>query len=62
LLLVAVPIALAMTRVLPNAIRLGGRGDPVPVQSALARSICRDHLFCLAAIATVLVLQLSVAG
>jgi hypothetical protein len=62
LLLVAVPIALALIRVLPNAVRLGGRGDPVPVQSALARSICRDHLFCLAAIATVLVLQLSVAG
>ena len=55
------PIALATTRVLPNAVRLGGRGDAAAVQSELARGICRDHLLCLAAIAAFLALQLSAA-
>ncbi len=59
LVLAGVPIALALLRVVPNAMRLGGRGDPIAVQTALARGICRDHLFCLAAIAGFLVLQLS---
>jgi hypothetical protein len=40
-------------------VRLGGRGDPPGGQSGLARSICRDHLVCLAAIATLLVVQLA---
>jgi hypothetical protein len=40
-------------------VRLGARGDKVDRQSALARSICREHLLCLAAIATLLVLQLA---
>ena len=62
LLLAAVPIALALGRVLPNAERLGSRRDPIAVQSALARSIWRDHLFCLAAIAGFLALQLSAVG
>jgi hypothetical protein len=62
LLLAAVPIALALGRVMPNAVRLGSRRDPVAVQSALARSIWRDHLFCLAAIAGFLALQLVAVG
>ena len=62
LLLAAVPIALALGRVVPNAMRLGSRRDPIGVQSALARSILRDHLFCLAAIAGFLALQLAAAG
>lgn len=62
LALVAAPIVLAVRRVLPNAVRLGGRGDPVAVQSALARQICRDHLFCLAAIAAFLAVQLLAAA
>ena len=46
---------------MPSAVRLGRRGDPVEAQSRLARAILRDHLICLAAIATVLALQLSFA-
>ena len=45
----------------PAAVRLGTRSDPLASQSRLARSICRDHLLCLAAIATVLALQLAFA-
>ena len=58
LILVAVPIALAATRVLPNAERLGARTDPLPVQRDLARAIWRDHVFCLIAILAFLALQL----
>ena len=61
LLLAAVPSGLAIARVVPNAVRLGGRGDTLAVQSALARGICRDHLVCLAAIAAFLALQVSAA-
>ena len=57
------PIALAVARVVPNAIRLGARSDSRSRQSALARAICRDHLLCFAGIVTFLVLRLwAVAG
>jgi len=59
LLLAAAPVALAVTRVFPNAVRLGARRDPAAVQSALARAICRDHLGCLACILGFLALQLA---
>jgi hypothetical protein len=52
-------IGLAATRTVPRAVRLGGRRDPAPVQTTLARSVFRDHLVCLAAIATLLVVQLA---
>jgi hypothetical protein len=52
------PIALAGARTVPSAVRLGTRRDPTQRQSALARSIFRDHLFCAAAMAALLVLQL----
>jgi hypothetical protein len=61
LLLVGSPIALAGVRVVPNAVRLGGRADPVLQQSALARSICRDHLLCLAGVLAFVGLQLALA-
>jgi hypothetical protein len=54
----AAPIGLAATRTVPSAVRLGTRSDSPAVQSALARSICRDHLFCLASIALLLVTQI----
>jgi hypothetical protein len=54
----AVPIGLAATRTVPNAVRLGARLDPLATQRTLALSICRDHLFCLASIATLLAVQL----
>ena len=59
LVLAGGPGALALLRVVPNAVRLGRRADPVAVQSVLARRICRDHLVCLAAIAAFLALQLA---
>jgi hypothetical protein len=51
-------IALAAARTVRNAVRLGARGDTVSAQSALARSILRDHVLCFACILTVLVLQI----
>jgi len=59
LVLAATPILLAGARTVPSAVQLGARGDTLDRQSALARSICREHLLCLAAIAALLVLQLS---
>jgi uncharacterized membrane protein YfcA len=56
------PAALAMLRVVPNAVRLGQRGDDVAKQSALAHSICRDHLLCLALIGAFTMLQLVAPG
>jgi hypothetical protein len=52
-------VGLAASRTVPRAVRLGSRRDPAPLQSALARSVLRDHLACLAAIATLLVVQLA---
>lgn len=52
-------IGLAGAHTVPSAVRLGGRADPPPEQTRLARSILRDHLVCLAAIATLLVVQLA---
>jgi hypothetical protein len=57
-LLIAVPVALALGRIVPDAVRLGLRHDPIDVQSALARGICRDHLVCFASVAVFLILQL----
>jgi hypothetical protein len=51
-------VGLAGARVVRRAVRLGGRGDPPADQSRLARSILQDHLVCLAAMATLLVVQL----
>ena len=57
LVLVGAPVALAGGRVVPNAMRLGRRDDPVEVQRVLARRILWDHVACIAAIAAFLVLQ-----
>jgi hypothetical protein len=59
--LVAAPAALALVRVVPNAVRLGARRDGPEIQSALAREICRDHLLCLASIAAFVALQIALA-
>jgi hypothetical protein len=50
---------LALVRVFGRARRLGAGTDPRAHQSVLARSIFRDHLICLAAMATVLAVQLA---
>jgi hypothetical protein len=53
------PILLAGTRTVPAAVRLGKRRDQPAAQSALARAILRQHLFCLASIAALITLQLA---
>ena len=45
------PIALALRRTVPNAIRLGRRTGTAAEQTRLARSVLIDHLVCLAGIA-----------
>ena len=55
-------ILLAALRTVPNAQRLGTGTDAIDVRSRLARSVWRDHLFCLSAIASVLAIQLLFAG
>jgi hypothetical protein len=54
-------VALAAAHTFPAAVRLGTRRDPPAAQHALARGILRDHLYCLAAVVAVLVLQLGFA-
>ena len=61
LLLLAAPLALAARRVFPNAVRLGARRDPPEQQSALARSIGRDHLLCLASVAAFVAIEVALA-
>ena len=55
------PILLALGRIVPSAVRLGRRSDSISLQSALARSICRDHLFCFALLVVFLALRLTAA-
>ena len=54
-------ILLAATHTVPSAVRLGTRRDTLERQSALARSICREHMLSFTAIAALLALQLSAA-
>jgi hypothetical protein len=62
LVLVLSAVLLAAGHTVPSAVRLGARTDAVDVQSQLARSIFRDHLFCLAAIASLVAVQLGSAA
>jgi len=59
LALVVTAVGVAAVRTVPHAVRLGARTDPEAQQDALARSIGRDHLFCFAAIAALLITQLA---
>jgi hypothetical protein len=58
LVLVGAPVTLAGAHTFRAAVRLGARTDPLEVQSRLARSILRDHLLCLAAVVSLLTVQL----
>ena len=49
---------LAVVHTVPNAVRLGTRRDTVEQQRHLARTICVEHVCCLAGIGALLVLQL----
>jgi hypothetical protein len=53
--------ALAAARTVGNAVRLGRQTDAADVQSRLARSIFHDHVFCFAAIALLLIVELAFA-
>ena len=59
LALVGAAVTLAASRTVKNAVRLGQRRDPFEEQSALARSILRDHLLCAGWISALLVIQLA---
>jgi len=50
------PILLALTRTVPNAVRLGRRSDSPTEQTRLARAICREHLVCAGCMLTFLIL------
>lgn len=52
-------IGLALARTVRNAVRLGGAQDPPQLQARLARTIYSDHLFCFAAMALMVGLQLA---
>ena len=54
-------VGLAARRTVPNAVRLGYQTDDAAQQSRLAHMILRDHLVCIGAIGTVLLLQVSPA-
>ncbi len=58
LALAGLPIALAVSRSVPSAVRLGGRADSIEVQSRLATSVLYQHLFCITLITALLVIQL----
>jgi hypothetical protein len=55
-------IGVAAAHTVPAAVRLGERSGTLEAQSRLARSVCRDHLLCVAAISALLVLQLAFGG
>jgi ER membrane protein SH3 len=61
LALTAGAVSLAAVHTVPSAIRLGSRTDTIAGQSQLARSILRDHLLCILAVAGVLFVQLAFA-
>ena len=62
LALAAGPIVLALTRVFPNARRLGERRDSIAEQGRLARAILRDHVLCFGFLLTLLALRWSTTG
>lgn len=60
--LAAGPIMLATLRTVHNAVRFGARSGDIADQSRLARSICLDHLICLACLLGFLAVWLTLAG
>jgi hypothetical protein len=59
LALAAAPIGLVAARTVPNAVRLGARAGDRERQSALARAVFREHVFCFVSIAALIALQLA---
>ncbi len=58
LALTGASVGLAATRTVRAAVRLGTQTDSAQVQTILARTIYRDHLICITAIAATLAIQL----
>jgi hypothetical protein len=56
------PILLALTRTVPNAVRLGKRTDTTAEQSRLARAVFTDHVVCFALVIAFLCLWLTAAA
>jgi hypothetical protein len=61
LALALAPILLAGGRTVPGAVRLGTQRDDLAAQSALARRVLGEHIFCFASIACLIAVQL-IAG
>jgi len=61
LVLTAIGVGLAAARTVRNAQRLGSQADTVERQSALARGIFTDHIVCVIAIVSALILQVAFA-
>jgi hypothetical protein len=57
--LAAAPVGLVAARTVPAAVRVGARTDNPERQSALARAILREHVFCFASIGALIAVQLS---
>ena len=57
LLLTGTAVAVAAARTVRTAVRLGNQAETAEVQSTMARTIYRDHLMCLAAVGTTVILQ-----
>lgn len=60
--LAGVPVVLALTRTVPNAVRLGRRTDTAAEQTRLARAIYRDHIVCALGMLAFLVFWLAWLG
>ena len=58
LVLLVIAVTVAGARTVPNARRLGASSDGPARRTELARAILHEHLICLAAIVSVLILQL----
>lgn len=61
LVLVVIAIAVATTRTVPSAVRLGSRADTTTEQSRLARAILRQHQVILVLMASTVGLQVASA-
>jgi hypothetical protein len=59
--LAVAPVVLALSRTVPNAVRLGMRTGSVEQQTRLARAVCADHFMCLGCEAAFLAVWLSAA-
>jgi len=62
LALAVLAIGIAAVHTVRSAVRLGARADDAQAQSRLARAIFRDHLVSVAAITSLLVVQLAFAA